>query len=250
MVEDNAVVSDSVAAAVLDNPYLLEQILICLSMRELLRCVQVNRSWNHMIFKFSSRLHKKLFLLPHDTKIVVPCRMGLNECMTGCPARVLHPPQILDEKVKFRDCHITHPLLIDQDPAPLPTFGRAFLMQSRLKLLKHLVSCCTTASWRSMFISQPPLHSLAMTVKDPLCHATIRIAPKADSTGITWEDVMDKLPESILPHHDGHNVDSSDHRVVLWATHDKHLVYCRGRDGQAEYCRDCKGRITLTAEEI
>ncbi|KAF4548769.1 Hypothetical protein D9617_25g060990 [Elsinoe fawcettii] len=191
--------NDQAVHDVLENPYLSEQILAFLPMKDLIRCAQVDKNWHHLVFTSSSKLLKKLFLQPISRHIpVVVDQDPIGMCNT-CPADILHPPQVID-KVHLVSGHITHPLLISQKPLySMDAHSGMFFPSWGMETMKRLILDSTaSASWRDMFVTQPPLKEISVFYTLRIHDSDTgddwpRIKAARGTHGITWDQVVHVL---------------------------------------------------------
>ncbi|KAF4550138.1 Hypothetical protein D9617_18g033290 [Elsinoe fawcettii] len=146
-------VSDAVLA-VLENPYLLGQILECLSMAVLLRIQRTCKLWKAII-ETNPRVQRTLFLKPMTSPpaAVINTEVEDHEHWRYCRATIARPPESFPEKHRLFPVHIAHPLLGVSHASEMS----GMTTNEECDEIWDLINSDSAVSWQRMYICQPPL---------------------------------------------------------------------------------------------
>ncbi|KAF4548768.1 Hypothetical protein D9617_25g060980 [Elsinoe fawcettii] len=187
---------------VLDDPYLVEQILTMLGMADLLRCMSVSTTFRSVILN-STKIKQKLFLVPiiEGPQVYTDAADGSAACHQ-CSAAILAPEEIRDSEQ--REAHITHPLLFQA-----PEYGRRarVIVGAESRLLEMVEDLGNHASWQDMLLTQPPIASVWYIWVSRHNTEEYQEVIRADTEdGLTWgcvireiRDIMDNEAIGIVP---------------------------------------------------
>ncbi|KAF2219542.1 hypothetical protein BDZ85DRAFT_43470 [Elsinoe ampelina] len=149
--------SSNAQAQVLDNPYLLAQILEYLCMRDLLRIQLVSSSWKIMI-DTNTKIQQTLFLKPIQPLPEAMIRTDVedHDHWRYCRATISRPPESFSDKHRLFPVHVAHPLVGTSHASEMA----GMTTREECDEIWDLINSDERASWRRMYICQPPLEEV------------------------------------------------------------------------------------------
>ncbi|KAF2219543.1 hypothetical protein BDZ85DRAFT_268617 [Elsinoe ampelina] len=146
---------------VLSNPYLLEMVLVALLMRDLMRASQVSKDWNRLV-KRSHQLQRQLLLRADKSDQQVIIMFEPESCGLCYAALVLPPESLLNTSTETS--RSPNPMFVtDSIPSCNPEYHDELLPEG-IAFHQMMRSSAPEASWRHMYISQPPPQSATISL--------------------------------------------------------------------------------------